>query len=78
MQVFRLLKSSRPISSACCGLARLAESVGNDYYLEGERMLAANPPAVICTPIIMGTIVPILTYYTVIQLRWCYELRDYR
>ena len=34
-------------TSACCGLARLAETVGNDYFLEGERLLAANPPAVI-------------------------------
>jgi len=37
----------RRITSACCGLARLVELVGNDYFLVGERTLAANPPAVI-------------------------------
>ena len=37
----------RHITSACCGLARLAESVGIDYFLVGGRMLAANQPAVI-------------------------------
>jgi len=29
------------------GLARLVEAVGIDYFPKGERMLAANPPAVI-------------------------------
>lgn len=30
------------ISSACCGLSRLVESVGMDYFLDGERMLTTN------------------------------------
>lgn len=36
------------ITSEYCGLARLAEAVGNGYFLAGGRWLAANPPAVMC------------------------------
>jgi len=31
------------MTSACCGLALLAELVENCYFLKGERMLAADP-----------------------------------